>query len=156
MPGPSASRAISTPRSWRVLVGTGVLLAAVSACGQTDSTPAADTANDHAVDVAAAQQDPSANDLGPLQAAIAPLRATITASGMASALSDDTLQALGNGVCRQLAVGTDRAAIVSNLRSVALGGASDLMGTPGSTSAAPSTADQWATAFVDAAEADYC
>ncbi|GAA3187301.1 hypothetical protein GCM10020255_084640 [Rhodococcus baikonurensis] len=78
---------------------------------------------------------------------------------MKPAFSDDMLQALGDGVCQQLAAGTDREMIIANLRTVSLNGASEPMVTTGNGSAASTTlpsADQLAEVFVDAAEADYC
>lgn len=91
------------------------------------------------------------------------LRDTIFAGGVTTPLPDDTLQALSDGICRQLAAGTDRSTIIENLRSVTHNGATNrpgqLQDVATVDSAAPTNADdtdRMAKALVDAAQATYC
>ncbi|MCJ0904231.1 hypothetical protein [Rhodococcus sp. ARC_M6] len=101
----------------------------------------------------------------PRTASVHRLRDAVLAGGGESQLPDDTLQALGDGICRQLRAGTDRATIIANVRPMAHNGAtgnpSQLQDTaiPTDNSAAPTIspdADRLAAVIVDAAEADYC
>ena len=101
----------------------------------------------------------------PEHQALAQFRDAIMADGVTTPLTDDTLQALGDGICRQLAVGTERATIIENLRSVTHNGATsrpgqlqDVEGTETSSAASPINADPYrlGTVIVDAAEAEYC
>ncbi|MFE4502599.1 hypothetical protein ACFRFQ_22335 [Rhodococcus sp. NPDC056743] len=101
----------------------------------------------------------------PEDQALAQFRDAIMADGVTTPLTDDTLQALGDGICRQLAVGTERATIIENLRSVTHNGATsrpgqlqDVEGTENSSAASSIDADPYrlGTVIVDAAEAEYC
>ncbi|MFE5878751.1 hypothetical protein ACFQ6H_26105 [Rhodococcus sp. NPDC056506] len=134
------------------MIGVGMLAAVTAGCSKDDSSSTATAGSDDIAAVAAAPTETPVDDAERLRAAIA-------SSGVNPAFSDDMLQALGDGVCQQLAAGTDRGTIIANLRQVSLNGASEPVITSGNGSAASTplpSADQLAEVFVDAAEADYC
>lgn len=125
-------------------------------CAQAESSPS-DTADGAAPATATADS--------PELQALERFRDAITADGVTTPLTDDTLQALGDGICRQLAVGTDRTMIIENLRSVTHNGATsrpgqlqDVESTENSSAASPISADPYrlGTVIVDAAETEYC
>ena len=152
MLGLPASSAAPMRMSARVVIGVGMLAAVTAGCSEDDSSSTAAAGSDDIAAVAAAPTEKPVDEADRLRAALA-------STGVTPAFSDDMLQALGDGVCQQLAAGTDRAMIIANLRAVSLNGASEPMVTSGNGSAAsttPPSADQLAEVFVDAAEADYC
>lgn len=152
MLGPLASSATPIRKICRVMIGVGVLAAVSAGCSEDDSSSTAAAGSDDIAAVAAAPTETPVDDAERLRAAIA-------SSGVNPVFSDDMLQALGDGVCQQLAAGTDRETIIANLRQVSLNGASEPVVTTGNSSAASTplpSADQLAEVFVDAAEADYC
>lgn len=123
-------------------------------CAQAESS-----ASDTAAAPATAMAD------SPEHQALERFRNAITADGVTTPLTDDTLQVLGDGICRQLAVGTDRTMIIENLRSVTHNGATsrpgqlqDVESTENSSAASPISADPYrlGTVIVDAAETEYC
>ncbi len=137
-----------------VLIGlcAGILIG----CAQAESS-ASDAAEDGAPATAVADS--------PEHHALQRFRDAITADGVTTPLTDDTLQALGDGICRQLAVGTDRTTIIANLHSVTHNGATsrpgqlqDVESTENSSAAASISADpnRLGTVIVAAAEAEYC
>lgn len=155
MLGPIIVSATTARRGARVVIGLGLFVALATGCSQAESSPAASVSDIDRSNVTAAPQEPSTSDAGRL-------RAAIESAGAHTALPDDTLLAVVNGICRQLDAGTDRGTIVTNLRGIASAGAMVeapvTNGGAGSAVAAPAApADVMAGSYIDAAEqSNYC
>lgn len=132
MLGLPASSAAPIRKIARVVIGVGMLAAVTAGCSEVDSSSTAAAGSDDIAAVAAAPTEKPVDEAERLRAALA-------STGVTPAFSDDMLQALGDGVCQQLAAGTDRAMIIANLRAVSLNGASEPMVTSGNGSAASTT-----------------
>ncbi len=134
--GLPASSAAPIRKIARVVIGVGMLAAVTAGCSEDDSSSTAAAGSDDIAAVAAAPTEKPVDEADRLRAALA------STGGVTPAFSDDMLQALGDGVCQQLAAGTDRAMIIANLRAVSLNGASEPMVTSGNGSAASTTPPQ--------------
>lgn len=148
-------------RRIRTVVGAcliGVCGSVLIGCAEAQSTAVTDATNDGIA-------EPNDQVASPQSISLERFRNAVHSDGGPSPLTDETLQTLGDGICRQLAAGTDRSMIIENLRSVTYNGATGRIGqlqdvaSSGNSSAASTNtadADHLASIIVDAAQADYC
>ncbi|MGC0364297.1 hypothetical protein ABH922_002281 [Rhodococcus sp. 27YEA15] len=147
------STSVSTQRKrWAAMGAAATLLTFTAACSAPSQEPAIDAAMTPSVTAEVPDENRAMTDARHY-------RAAIESAGLSTAMSDDTLHALGDGICQQLSVGTDPHTIADNLRSAALNGANKRSPTGSGGAAAgsaPTDADRAASVFVDAARSAYC